>query len=116
MFNTAAMTNTMRQLLSLATQPANVRASRMPSNSPVITVPIAWPRRSRGTRSGAMGSATWVTLAISPIRTLATIIHANPCANAASSSASATPAYIRIISARRSATSPRGTNNRMPQA
>jgi hypothetical protein len=40
----------------------------------------------------------------------------SPGATAASSSATETPANIRIISARRSATSPNGTKHRMPNA
>ena len=48
------------------------------------------PRRSCGTRSGAIGSATCVTEAIRPISTLATIIHARFCAIAASTSATVT--------------------------
>ncbi len=109
------MKTTCQRLTSL-THPAKVRASNIPSNSPVITMPRARPRFSCETSDGAMGSATWVTEAKSPTSALAAMRKMMLGAKATLKSASDTAANMRIIRARRSTTSPSGTSRKMPIA
>ena len=101
---------------SAASHPAAVRLKMIPRISPVITVPIARPLCSGGTSSGAIGTITCVTAEVVPITTEATASINNDGAAAATSMATPTAANSQVINPRRSATSPNGTNSRMPTA
>ena len=114
--NTPATTKTPRQPTNAASHPAAVRLKMIPRISPVITVPIARPLCSGGTSSGAIGTITCVTAEVVPITTEATASINNDGAAAATSMATPTAANSQVINPRRSATSPNGTNSRMPTA
>ncbi|CAB5088865.1 hypothetical protein IST4116A_01362 [Burkholderia cenocepacia] len=108
--------NTARQPKYSATKPAAVRASRMPSSRPLITVPTAWPRSAGGAISAANGTACCAMVARMPIARLATASTASDGAAAATISAIESPAICSRISPRRSKRSPSGASRNMPAA
>jgi hypothetical protein len=108
--------NTARHPKYSATKPAAVRASRMPSSSPLITVPTAWPRSAGGAISAANGTACCAIVASTPIARLAAASTASDGAAAATISAIDRPAICIRISPRRSKRSPSGASTNMPAA
>ena len=62
----AATRTPTRQPNAAATKPLNVRASRIPISSPLITVPTTRPRSYSAASEELMGTITWATLAVKP--------------------------------------------------
>ncbi|KAH0440783.1 hypothetical protein KCU90_g2719, partial [Aureobasidium melanogenum] len=108
--------NTARQPKYSATSPAAVRASRIPSNNPLITVPTAWPRADAGASSAANGTACCAIVASTPIARLAIISTDSVGAAAATTSAMHMPTICNRIRRRRSKRSPSGASKSIPAA
>ena len=94
--------------------PETVRASKMPSNKPVMTVPTMRPRLWSGAYEATMAVTTIKALDVIPIKTLAMAKTIMFWLVAASSSAAIFAISIHVSSLRRFSTSLRGTRKTMP--
>ena len=104
----------MRQEPRLARAPATVRASSMPTNRPLITVPTARPRCSGAARVAANGTSTWTTTENSPVNAVPTSTRSMDGAEAVTSRPAAESRESPTASPRRSMRSPRGTISSSP--
>ena len=99
---TDAMTKTQRQLSHSPIHPEKVRLSRMPRSRPVMTEPTARPALAGVAISGAMGSITWVTAAMAPVRMVTSTMGRREGTAAVRSMARTRPAIILRMRPRRS--------------
>ncbi|MNT42200.1 hypothetical protein D3C72_1786010 [compost metagenome] len=112
----AATQYTVRQLPTSASAPAAVRASRMPSSSPLMTVPTALPRSWGAASVAANGTRIWATTDSMPVRAVPMIRTAMLVAKAEIKRPPAASRFISTIRARRSNMSPSGTSSISPTA
>ncbi|MNR06851.1 hypothetical protein D3C85_1229450 [compost metagenome] len=112
----AATQYTVRQLPTSASAPAAVRASRIPSSSPLMTVPTALPRSWGAASVAAKGTRIWATTDSMPVRAVPTIRAVILVAKAEISSPPADSRLISTIRERRSNMSPSGTSSISPTA
>ena len=94
--------------------PETVRASKIPSNKPVMTVPTMRPRLWSGAYEATMAVTTIKALDVMPIKTLAMAKTMMFWLVAASSSAPILAISIHVSNWRRFSTSLRGTKKTMP--
>ena len=113
---TAAATYTVRQPHCCATKPLTTRDSKMPSSSPVITVPTMRPRCAAGASVAAAGTTSCATVAARPTARLAASSAPMPGARPLSSSASISAMDLMTMMRRRSNRSPNGASSKMPSA
>ncbi|AJQ86160.1 hypothetical protein ACU16_19310 [Xanthomonas oryzae pv. oryzicola] len=97
-----------------ASTPAAVRASRMPSNNPLITVPITRPRSSGAASVAANGTRICAATELAPVTIVPTSNIAKLCELALTSRPSALSTNKPRIRPRRSSRSPSGTGNSNP--
>ncbi|KAG1278001.1 hypothetical protein G6F64_014681 [Rhizopus arrhizus] len=112
----AATQYTVRQLPTSASAPATVRASRMPSNRPLMTVPTAFPRSCGAASVAANGTRIWATTDSSPVSAVPTSSTAMLVANDEIKRPPADSSVISTIRLRRSNMSPSGTSRISPAA
>ena len=94
--------NIVRQPKCSATKPLTTRDSRMPSSSPVITLPTTLPRCASGASVAAAGTMSCAIVAASPIARLATSSTLTDGDAPASSSATHSAAAFARMMRRRS--------------
>ena len=112
----AASRYMLRQPQSWATRPLTTRDSKMPSSSPVITVPTMRPRWAAGASVAAAGTTSCAMVAARPTPKLAASRLAMPGARPLTSSASTKAAALAKMMRRRSYRSPSGASSKMPNA
>ncbi|MCY1553772.1 hypothetical protein D9M68_902910 [compost metagenome] len=112
----AATQYTVRQLPTSASTPAMVRASNMPSSSPLMTVPTALPRSCGAASVAAKGTRIWATTDSMPVRAVPTIRTVMLGAKAEMSRLPEDSRLISTMRLRRSNISPSGTSSIRPTA
>ncbi len=91
-----------------------MRASRMPSSSPVMTVPTVRPRSAGAARVAAYGTTTWAATDASPVSAVPTSSSVPLGALAVTVRKTAVAAHSPTASFRRSTRSPSGTSSSSP--
>ena len=112
----AATKNMARQPQCSATKPLTTRDNKMPSSSPVITVPTTLPRCASGARVAAAGTMSCASVAARPTARLATSSSVIDGAMPASNSATHNTAALARMMRRRSYRSPSGASSSRPSA
>ncbi len=111
---TAASANTARQPSAAATSPLTVRATRMPINRPLITVPTTRPRSWSADSDELMGTMIWATTEVRPTTASAAPKTTKLGAAAATPRAAAVRIRVPLMRPRRSRRSPTGTSRARP--
>lgn len=105
-----------RQPQAAATRLEIVRARRMPSSRPLITVPTNFPRSRSGARCTPNATRIWATTEVVPTRTDAARNIPKYGDSPAATSAAAVTSRVREASARFSSRSPSGRRSTSPSA
>ncbi len=95
-------------------RPDAVRASRIPTTTPLVTRPTTRPRRSAGASDAAKATSVCVTTARSPIAAMLASRIAEVRAVATAASATTRTSSWVTMRRLRSATSPSGTRKKSP--